>query len=69
MDEQVTKIGEAAGLLWSALEGKAEGLNLTQLKTKTGLGAEILNQAVGWLAREDKIGLRGVGKTLRLTLK
>jgi len=69
MDEQATKIGEAAGALWSALEGKAEGLSLAQLKTKTGLGAELLNQAVGWLAREDKIGFQGSGKTLKLILK
>ncbi len=69
MDEQLTKIGEAAGLLWSALEGKAEGLSMAQLKTKTGLGVELLNQAVGWLAREDKIGFHGSGKTVKLALK
>jgi predicted transposase YdaD len=69
MDQQAEKIGEAAGALWSALEGRTEGLSIAQLKTKTGLGVELLNQAVGWLAREDKVGFRGSGKTLKLILK
>ncbi len=69
MDEQAKKIGEAAGLLWSALEGKAEGLSVAQLKTMTGLGAELLNQAIGWLAREDKVSFLGTSKTLKLALK
>jgi hypothetical protein len=69
MDEQAKKIGEAAGLLWSALEGKAEGLNLTQLKTKTGLGAELLNQAVGWLAREDKVEIEEKNRVRVVYLK
>jgi len=63
------KIGDAAGLVWKTLEGQAEGLSPAQLKTRTELGLELLHQAIGWLAREDKILLRGAGKSLKVVLK
>jgi hypothetical protein len=69
MEEQTGRIGDAAGLLWKVLEGKSEGLSPTQLKNKTELGADLLHQAIGWLAREDKIVLLGAGKSLKIALK
>ena len=69
MDEQTSRIGDAAGLVWRTLEGQAEGLSPTQLKTMTGLGADLLQQALGWLAREDKIAFRGAAKSLKVLLK
>jgi hypothetical protein len=69
MDEQTGKIGDAAGLVWRTLEGQGEGLSPTQLKTKTGLAADLLQQAIGWLAREDKIAFRGSAKSLKVLLK
>ena len=69
MDEQTGRIGDAAGLVWKTLEGQNEGLSPTQLKTKTELAADLLQQAIGWLAREDKIAFRGAGKSLKVLLK
>jgi hypothetical protein len=69
MDEQTGRIGDAAGLVWRTLEGQAGGLSAAQLKTKTGLAADLLQQAIGWLAREDKIGFAGAGKSLKVILK
>jgi hypothetical protein len=69
MDEQTSRIGDAAGLVWRTLEGQAEGLTAAQLKAKTGLAADLLQQAIGWLAREDKIAFRGTAKSLRVLLK
>ncbi len=69
MDEQTERIGDAAGLVWRTLEGQPEGLSLTQLKTKSGLAAELLQQALGWLAREDKIAFRGSAKSQKVLLK
>ncbi len=69
MDEQTSRIGDAAGLVWRTLESKSEGLSPAQLKTKTELGVELLHQAFGWLAREDKIGFVGAGKSLKVVLK
>jgi hypothetical protein len=69
MDEQTGRIGDAAGLVWKALEGQAGGLSATQLKTQTGLGTDLLQQAIGWLAREDKISFLGAAKSLKVLLK
>jgi hypothetical protein len=69
MDEQTERIGDAAGLVWRTLEGQGAGLSLTQLKTKTGLAADLLQQAIGWLAREDKIAFQGAAKSLKVLLK
>jgi hypothetical protein len=69
MDEQTGRIGDAAGLVWRTLEGQAGGLSPTQLKTRTGLAAELVQQAIGWLAREEKITFRGAAKSLKVLLK
>jgi hypothetical protein len=69
MDEQTDRIGDAAGLVWRTLEGQGAGLSPAQLKTKTGLDADLLQQALGWLAREDKIAFRGAAKSLKVLLK
>ena len=49
----VAKIGENAGLIWNALQGGA--LTSKALKKATKLKAEEFNQAIGWLARENKL--------------
>jgi len=69
MDEQTGRIGDAAGMVWRTLEGHSEGLSPTQLKAKTELGADLLHQAIGWLAREEKIAFRGAAKSLKVVLK
>ena len=48
-----TKIGENAGLIWSALQDGA--LTLKALKKATKLKNDDLNLALGWLAREGKV--------------
>lgn len=68
MEDHLQKIGEAAGLVWRALEGKGEGMTPTQLKNKTVLNADLLHQALGWLAREDKIRFLGGGKSVKVAL-
>lgn len=47
------KIGENAGIIWSALQGGA--LAQKVLKKATKLKDADLNLALGWLAREGKI--------------
>jgi hypothetical protein len=63
-----SQIGEAAGKLWQALHtggpmGKAQIAKATRLPT------DLLNQAIGWLARESKLtfekGKNGVVLGLR----
>ncbi|MCM1034813.1 MAG: winged helix-turn-helix domain-containing protein [Paludibacter sp.] len=50
----IAKIGENAGLVWNALQGGA--LTQKALKKATKLKEAELNLALGWLAREGKIG-------------
>jgi len=71
----IDKIGEAAGIIWRALndwrslEFKTVGMTIVQLKKRTNLPAELLHQGLGWLAREDKIFFTDDGKTMRVSLK
>jgi hypothetical protein len=51
------KIGEAAGLVWETLNTKNE-VGLTELPRAIKLKSDITYQALGWLAREDKIHYR-----------
>ena len=52
-----TKIGEAAGRVWDTLSAKDE-IGLTELPRALKLKSDIAYQALGWLAREDKIHYR-----------
>ena len=65
------EIGIAAGQVWQALVDQGE-LSLPQLKKATGLDAPLLDWAVGWLAREDKLAFTpeaGKKGSFRLHLK
>jgi len=52
------KIGNNAGLVWSALENGE--LNVKALKKATKLNEKDLNLALGWLAREGKLNFNEV---------
>lgn len=48
------QIGEDAGVVWRALEGKGS-MNLETLQEITGIDSTALCAAIGWLAREGKV--------------
>lgn len=48
------QIGEDAGIVWRALEGKGF-MNLEELAESTDLDTSLICAALGWLAREGKI--------------
>jgi Mn-dependent DtxR family transcriptional regulator len=57
------KIGETAGKIWNLLEEKGE-VNISQLPRLLNEKSVMVQQAVGWLAREDKVEFRTeAGKT------
>ena len=57
------KIGETAGKIWNLLKEKGE-VNISQLPRLLNEKSFIVQQALGWLAREDKIEYRTeAGKT------
>lgn len=61
-------IGEIAGKVWNDLNDKG---NLTVAKLKTALKADVfvLNAAIGWLAREDKIEVSKTKSSITIKLK
>ncbi len=71
----IDRIGKSAGDIWKALEawkyveGKNEGMTITQLKNRTNLPTDLLHLGLGWLAREDKIQFSKVGKSIKVSLK
>ncbi len=62
------EIGDAAGKVWQLLNENGES-TVAQLKKKLGGRTEQLHQAIGWLAREDKIVLNKKGTSLKVALK
>jgi hypothetical protein len=69
MDDLTAKIGDAAGVLWSALEGSTSWMTITQLRNRTALSNDMLQRAVGWLAREGKLAFEVSGKVVKVMLK
>jgi len=48
--------GSKAGMVWSALNNK-KPMNAVQLKKVTKMKSEHVFAALGWLAREGKVGI------------
>jgi Mn-dependent DtxR family transcriptional regulator len=56
------KIGQTAGQIWEILNTKGE-VSLSQLPRLLKITSDLTYQALGWLAREDKVEYRTkVGK-------
>lgn len=62
----IEKIGDNAGLIWSALENGT--LNVKAVKKATKLNEKDLNLAFGWLAREGKVQFNEVEGELFVAL-
>ncbi len=62
------QVGLTAGKIWRQLsEGGPQ--TLTQLKKRIDGRADLVNFAIGWLAREDKVEIVQEKKNFRLQLK
>ncbi len=53
----IMEIGETAGLIWTAIE-KSGPISLAKLVKKSGKPRDLVMQALGWLAREEKIDIK-----------
>jgi hypothetical protein len=64
----VTQIGETAGMIWHCLH---EHGTLSQAKLVRSVDAprDVVMQAIGWLAREDKITIEENGRSRLIALK
>jgi hypothetical protein len=60
-------IGETAGTVWKALGAKGR-VALTTLPKLVDLDGALVQQAVGWLAREHKVEFEKEGRALYVKL-
>ena len=63
-----TQIGEAAGAVWHVLSEKGR-LTIAKLVKEVDLPRDLVMQALGWLAREEKILIEEDSRTKTVSLK
>jgi hypothetical protein len=64
----VEHIGDTAGVVWRTLNDNGP-LSIAKLVKATGQPRDTVMQAVGWLAREDKINIEEDGRTRLVSLR
>ena len=64
----IHSIGETAGKIWKFLDDHGEA-NLNQLKKGVKRDQNLILQAIGWLAREDKLSIQKKGRFITYILK
>ncbi|MFV2066054.1 MAG: winged helix-turn-helix domain-containing protein [Pirellulales bacterium] len=65
---RVDQIGETAGRVWHCLKDNGR-MSLAQLTKRVGAPRDSVMQAVGWLAREDKVEIAEKNRTRIICLK
>jgi hypothetical protein len=72
MDDQegdmIHSIGETAGKVWKFLDEHGEA-NLNQIKRYVKVDPNLILQAIGWLAREEKLLIEKKGRFVTYALK
>ena len=64
----VGQIGETAGAVWSVLSDNGP-LSMAKLVKAVGGPRDVVMQALGWLAREDKIWIEEEGRSRIVSLR
>ena len=64
----VGQIGETAGAVWSVLSDSGP-LSMAKLVKAVGGPRDVVMQALGWLAREDKIWIEEEGRSRIVSLR
>ena len=64
----VEQIGETAGEVWHLLADEREPISLAQLAKRVDQPRDVVMQAIGWLAREDKIQIEENGRSRYVAL-
>ena len=64
----VARIGETAGMVWRYLE-TAGSNSVTGLAQELDVPRDLVMQAIGCLAREDKVEIRETGRTKTISIK
>ncbi len=64
---QVAQIGKTAGLVWKIINENGP-LSMAKLVKAVGGPRDVVMQALGWLAREDKIWIEEDGRSRVVSL-
>ncbi len=64
----VAQIGDAAGTVWTVLNQNGP-LSIAKLVKAVGGPRDVVMQALGWLAREDKIWIEDEGRRRIVSLR
>ncbi len=64
----IQSIGETAGQVWKLLNEHGEA-SLSSIKSCIKINPNLILQAIGWLAREDKIRIEEKGRTVIYSAK
>jgi hypothetical protein len=64
----VAHVGKIAGVVWSVLSENGP-LSMAKLVKAVGEPRDVVMQALGWLAREDKIQIEEDGRTRVVSLR
>ena len=64
---RTSQIGKTAGTVWSVLSENGS-MSMTGLVKAVGQPRDAVMQAVGWLAREDKVAIEEEGRTRTISL-
>jgi predicted HTH transcriptional regulator len=61
-------IGSAAGAIWEYLS-KNGATSATKISKETGIDTKVLQRAIGWLSKEDKLSFEMKGRNELIALK
>lgn len=64
----IQQIGETAGEVWRVLADEGGPMSLAQLAKRVDQPRDTVMQAIGWLAREDKVRIEENGRTRTIAL-
>ena len=64
----IDQIGETAGEIWHLLAEEKDPVSLAQVAKRIDEPRDVIMQAIGWLAREDKVRIEENGRTRYVTL-
>ncbi|OHB83316.1 MAG: hypothetical protein A2V98_08085 [Planctomycetes bacterium RBG_16_64_12] len=64
----VAHVGETAGVVWTILSEKGP-LSMAKLVKAVGGPRDVVMQALGWLAREEKIWIEENGRSRTVALR
>ena len=67
-NDPVLQIGHTAGVVWRQLTENG-AMSMAKLVKAVGEPRDLVMQALGWLAREDKLVVEDEGRTRLVSLK